>query len=368
MAHKLLSLLSLTFLVLQPKILTAQNPIDTIFIGTYTDKDSKGIYSLIVNDDYSFGSLKLAASTSNPSFLTFSEDGNTLLAVNENSNRNGGGMVSSFKVHADSLIFINKQPSGGEHPCFVTVNMQGDVLTANYTSGSIGRLTLENNGQLSKLKSLQQHMGKSITERQKSPHAHSVYFFDDLIISANLGTDHLYLSKLNNYTDVLIMLDSIAIPPGSGPRHLAIHPNKKWIYVANELNNTVGFLQRTTTEKFEYKTTTSTLPDSFNKENYVADIHLSSDGKYLYVSNRGHNSIVVFAINQKTGYLTPKYFNPILGKWPRNFNLSPKEDYLIVANQHSNNLVLFKRDIATGLLTVFDEIAVPSPVCVLFKN
>lgn len=341
---------------------------DTVFIGTYTQKDSKGIYAVTVNDDYTFGEIKLAVASENPSFLAFSDTGKALLAVNENGYNKGGGTVSSFKVNGDSLTFINKRPSGGEHPCFVTVNELGDVLAANYTSGTIGRLKLEKNGELSNLKAIQHHYGKSVTDRQKGPHAHSVYFFEDHIISADLGTDHLYFSVMNDYTDVLLMTDSIAMPPGSGPRHLAFHPNKKWIYVANELANTVGFVQRTATGNWERKTTTSTLPESFNKESYVADIHLSSDGRFLYVSNRGHNSLVAFGINRETGYLTPKYFSPSLGEWPRNFSLSPNEDYLIVANQHTNNLVLFKRDIPSGIITAADQVSVPSPVYVLFKK
>lgn len=368
MLNKLASVFAALFVLMGVYGLNAQYKEHTIFVGTYTQKESKGIYSISIHDDHTFGQPKLAVETDNPSFLAFADNDRELLAVNENGTEKGGGSVSAFKVDKDSLILINKRPSGGNHPCFVAVDESGNVLTANYSSGTVGWLQLAENGRLSPLKSILKHHGKSVSDRQESPHAHSVYFYEEKIISVDLGADKLYFSQIDTVGNILKSMDSLLMPAGSGSRHLAIHPNNQWIYVANELNNSVDFLQKDSIGKFTLKNTTSTLPDSFDKDSYVADIHVSNDGKYLYVSNRGHNSIMVYGIDGDTGYLKPKYVIPTLGEWPRNFALSPDNNYLVVANQQSDNLVLYERNVTSGMLTFKDEVAVPSPVFVLFKK
>jgi len=226
---------------------------------------------------------------------------------------------------------------------------------------------LQENGRL-KRKDVQQYEGKSITERQEAPHAHSVWFEpnSDNIITVDLGTDYLWFSKIiDNKLESQTNL-SIKTTPGAGPRHLAFHPTKPWFYVINELNNTITLFKKSGSNNYEADTTVSTLPANFEGDSFCADIHISGDGKFLYASNRGHNSLAIFKVNQESGTLTLIGHESVKGDWPRNFSLSPDEDFIVVANQKSQNLVSFKRDKITGLLTYVNEITAPSPVCVLF--
>ncbi len=154
--------------------------------------------------------------------------------------------------------------------------------------------------------------------------------------------------------------------PGAGPRHLAFHPNENWLYVVNELDCTVTLVKRTENGLYETNSTISTLPKDYSEPNTCADIHISSDGKYLYVSNRGHNSIAIFSVSNKGGALELIGHESVKGDGPRNFSLSPDEKYLIVANQHTHNIVSFQRDKDTGLLNFVDQIEAPTPVCILF--
>ncbi len=279
--------------------------------------------------------------------------------------------MESFSINGDSLTLINKSSSGGAHPCFVTTNKLGFILTANYSSGNIGLLRQNTNGELSDLLYVQQHTGKGINDRQKSPHAHSVWFdADDLnVISIDLGTNELWFSKLDTLQQKLTPSTptKLAMSQGAGPRHLSIHPNKKWVYVINELDCTITLLQKNKTEKYKIINSISTLPVGYNEPNTCADIHTSADGKFVYASNRGHNSIAVFKVNNLNGALKLIEHKPTLGDSPRNFSLSPNDDFLVVANQLTNNIVAFKRNKKTGVLEFTHQIEAPSPVCILFQ-
>lgn len=339
----------------------------TFFVGTYTDTKSEGIYTYTLSDSGKLKKVGLAAKTENPSFLTKSSDGNYLLAVNEINTIDDKGTVKSYKILGDSLQFINRQSSGGAHPCFVTVNKNGYVLTANYSSGNVGLLKLNKTGELSELLDTQNHNGK--TEKQTA-HAHSAYFTDNNnFISADLGTNKLWLSSIAVENNKIVSDEPSTIQiPGEnpGPRHIGFHPKKDWIYVINELNSTVTLIKKTKKGEYNIQDSFSTLPKGYAEKSYCADIHISDDGKFLYGSNRGHNSIVIFEINQETGALKTIGFESVKGNWPRNFALSPNNEFLLVANQRSENIVSFKRDKTTGLLTFVDDVNVPSPVCILF--
>jgi len=342
----------------------------SFFVGTYTDTISKGIYTYTLSEEGKLKKTGLAAVSNNPSFLTKSFDNNYLLAVNETNSNNGSGTVESFKINGDSLSFISRSSSGGAHPCFVTLNNKGDVLTANYTAGTIGLLKLNTNGKLSDLLDVQQHTGKGTKKQQKTPHAHAAWFESDNnnIISVDLGTNELWFSKLDTLQHKLQFTSpkTLKVDEGAGPRHLSFHPNGKWIYIINELNSTVSLLKKNEKNTLEKKSSFSTLPEGYTQDSYCADIHISSDGKFLYASNRGHNSLAIFKINIEDGNLQLIEHQSVKGDWPRNFALSPDGNYIIVANQHSNNLVSFKRDKNTGKLVFVDEINAPSPVCILF--
>ena len=275
------------------------------YVGTYTNKDSKGIYKYSLSPKGELKKIGLVAKTKNPSFLAKTKNNKTLLAVNE-INDNGTGKVTAFTIEKDSLRFINSQKSGGAHPCFITVNKKGDVLVANYTGGNIGLLKTDSYGKLSELLDIQQHIGKGTTERQEAPHAHSTWFHPtkNEIISVDLGTNQLWFSKIDSIENKLVFSKSktLNMAIGAGPRHLEFHPNNKWIYVLNELNNTVSLVKENE-NSFQIDATISTLPKGFSEFSSGADIHISKDGKFLYASNRGDNSIVIYEIDQKNGHL-----------------------------------------------------------------
>ena len=296
------------------------------YVGTYTNKESKGIYKYSLSSKGELKKIGLVAKTENPSFLARTKDNKTLLAVNEIDD-SGTGMVTAFTIEKDSLKLINSQKSGGAHPCFITVGKKGYVLVANYTGGTIGLLQTDSNGKLSELLDIQQHTGKGTTERQEAPHAHSTWFHPtkNEIISVDLGTNQLWFSKIDTIENKLVFLKSktLNMTTGAGPRHLEFHPNNKWIYVLNELNNTIS-LVKAAENRYYIDTTISTLPKDFSEFSNSADIHISKDGKFLYASNRGHNSIVIYQIDQKNGHLIVVDFQSTLGENPRNFSLSPK--------------------------------------------
>lgn len=339
------------------------------YVGTYTNKESKGIYKYTLSATGKLKEIGLMAKTRNPSFLALSPDKKYLLAVNEVAEDNTG-FVSSYAIQSDSLIFINRSVSGGTNPCFITVTKNGQVLTANYTSGSIGLLSLEKNGQLSDLLAIQQHTGKGSTERQKSPHAHSVWVDeknDKQIISVDLGTNELWISTIDTINHTFHKNPTkIAMEVGAGPRHLAFHPTKNRVYILNELNNTVTMLSHEN-GTFKTKSSISTLPADFSEFSKGADIHISSDGLFLYASNRGHDSIAIFSIDPQNGGLSLIDFETLKIKTPRNFSLTPDGKFLLVANQDANTLVAFSRNPVTGLLSYASEVHALTPVCIVFN-
>ena len=343
----------------------------SFYVGTYTQEDSEGIYRYLLQTDGTLKKVGLAAKDDNPSFLTKSPDGRYLLAVNELGNDAGeGGTVKSYAIEGDKLTLIDEKPSAGSYPCFVSVDEAGNVLTANYGSGTVGLLQLSSSGSLTGPSDILKHTGQGTTSRQKGPHAHSAWFDPngDAIITVDLGTNELWFSHLDDSQDKLLPMNppKLAMPAGAGPRHMAFHPSKPWAYVINELSSTVTQLRNGSSGQYEIVNTVSTLPDGFSGDNFCADIHMSADGKFLYASNRGHNSIAIYQVGKSDGSLKLVGHEATRGEWPRNFSLSPDGAFLLVANQNSNNIVSFKRDAKKGTLTLVDEIEAPSPVCLLF--
>lgn len=340
------------------------------YIGTYTNGSSTGIYKYELASNGHLKRLGLVATTENPSFLTLTKDKRNLVAINEVKNSEGVGTVEAYAVSGDTLTLLNRRSSGGAHPCFVSINDAGHVLTANYTGGNIGLLKLENDGALSELLDVQQHTGKGVHERQDGPHAHSVWSHpeDGGIIAVDLGTNELWFSNIDATSAKLIPAETqkLAMAPGAGPRHLAFHPTSPWIYVVNELSSSITRVDKDDRGVYVLGPTVSTLPDTFSGPNTCADIHVSSDGRFVYASNRGHNSIAVLKINQDDGGLTLLGNKGCGGDGPRNFALSPDEEFILVANQHTNNIVSLKRNPKTGLLKYVDQTDAPTPVCIAF--
>jgi 6-phosphogluconolactonase len=346
-----------------------ENKTTSFYVGTFTGKESKGIYKYLLHKDGSVRRIGLVAKSENPAFLAMSTDKKYLLAVNE-IDKDGVGTVESYLITNDSLSLISRRSSGGAHPCFITVNELGFVLTANYTGGNVGLLRLSKKGELSPLLDVQTHNGSSIHKNQQGPHAHSAWFEpdDNKIIAVDLGTNQLWFSQLDTTLQKLIPSDpqTLEMAPGAGPRHLVFHPNGKWIYVLNELDCTLTLVQKFDDGYYKKGVTVSTLPTGYTDPNTCADIHISSDGKFVYASNRGHNSIAIYVVNASNGSLNLVGHQSTLGSAPRNFSLSPDENFLLVANQHTNNIVSFKRDMITGLLKNVGQIEAPTPVCILF--
>lgn len=340
----------------------------SFYVGTYTQKDSKGIYKYTISSKGALKKIGLVAETINPTFLAKSKDNKILFAVGE-TNENGTGFVKSFRIEKDSLQLISKEESGGAGPCFVALNTDNYLVTANYGGGSVGLLKTDASGNLSSLLDVQQHVGKGITKRQEAPHAHSAWFhpIKKELISVDLGTNQLWFSTIDTAKNELVLTPqkTLDMAAGAGPRHLTFHPNNKWIYVLNELNNTVSLVKEKD-ENYFVASSIATLPTDFTAFSKAADIHITKDGKFLYASNRGHESIVIYEVNQQNGMLKNIGFQDVLGKNPRNFSLSPNEEFLLVANQDTNNIISFKRNAKTGLLTFVSEIIAPMPVCILF--
>ena len=334
----------------------------SFYVGTYTNGESKGIYKYILRNNGQLINVGLVAKSENPSYLTFSKDKQFLLAVNENED----GKVESFSTFNDTLLLVSKSQSGGSSPCYISVNESGFILTANYGSGTVGLLKMDDKGQLSKLLFIEDHRYK----KDLTAHAHSVQFVSNsnMIISADLGTNELWFSELDTTEQKLKPSNqqTLKLSGNPGPRHFVLHPNGKWIYVVNELGNSVTLVKHILKNNFIQGDSFSTLPAGYKGKNYCADIHLSADNQFLYASNRGFNSIAIYKVNQKNGSITLIGNEPTHGDFPRNFALSPDNNYLLVANQKSNNIVAFKRNKDTGMLQYVDEINAPVPVYILF--
>jgi 6-phosphogluconolactonase len=353
-------------------------PVQNFFVGTYTEKGSEGIYRCGLNTETGkLLDLNLVAKSDNPSFLALTKDYKYLLAVNETIDPKGNkmGYIESFSVSSgkDKLTPVNKVSSGGAHPCYVSVNAEGYVLAANYTGGSAALFKLDDNGKLTAAMDVKQHHGGGPNKvRQEGPHVHSAFFEPgtDRIFVADLGTDAVSVYHIDKNKAQLVAEANpeIKLNPGSGPRHLAFHPTKKILYIVSELSNTVTVISLNNDGSYTTIETVSAIPGDYKKSTTCADIHISGDGRFLYVSNRGLNSIAIFDVNQETGKLKLIAEEPTKGENPRNFTLSPDGNYLLVANQTTQNIVSFKRDRNTGKLTFTDQIKAHIPVCLLFQK
>lgn len=336
------------------------------YVGTYTNQDSRGIYEYQLKADGSLEKLGLVAESHNPSFLAKDSTGSMLLAVNEE--KEGG--VESYVIEEDTLRLVSRKSSGGAHPCFITINSRGYVLTANYGDGTVGLLRLSAAGELSGPLDVQQHTGQGTTDRQQGPHAHSVWIGEDErdVLSVDLGTNELWFSRIDTATNALEFSDprTLNMSPDQGPRHMAFHASGKWAYVLNELSSTVTVLEKSAEGAYSRRASVSTLPSGFSEENTGADIHLSSDGRFLYASNRGHNSLVIYEVSPSDGSLRVVGHESTLGDGPRNFAMSPDGRYVVVANQKTSNIVSFERDQERGTLSPVGQIDAPTPVCILF--
>lgn len=348
-----------------------------LYIGTYTSGKSEGIYRYSMSPQT--GELMYVNSykADNPSFLTIDPTRRHLYAVNEVKEFDGksSGAVSAFLINpmTGDIKFLNQQPSLGADPCHLTVDRKRKfVLVANYTGGSLAVLPITRDGSLGTSTDFIQLEGSSIKEQQDGPHAHCIRLdtANRFALAADLGTDKVMIYRFDPAAGKLknSRQKYISLLPGAGPRHLTLHPRGRFAYVINELDSTMSAMvsdpSRGTLRLIE---TVSTLPKEFSGTSYCADVHISPSGRFLYGSNRGHDSIVVFRINENTGRLTYVEHVSTQGHWPRNFVIEPFGRFLLVANQRSDSVVTFKIDSKTGRLTATGHIAqIPSPVCLKF--
>jgi len=344
------------------------------YVGTFTSEGAKGIY--LCDFDEVTGGISLKETflgVDNPSFLKVSPDNKFLYVVNRAPKEieQTGGYVSAYEIGRNgTLKFLNKELSHGADPCHVDVSANGKfVAVANYGGGTTSLFPVNENGSLLPASSIIKNEGSSVNQsRQTKPFAHSIKFspFGNHVFSADLGTDQLNIFTLQGDKLVQTGQKFAKLEPGAGPRHFDFHPDGKFIFVINELNSTITTF-KLADENWEKFQTVSTLPADFKEASFCADIHVSADGKFLYGSNRGHNSIAVFEINRETKQLKSIGFVSVEGNWPRNFALSPDGNYLLAANQKSGNITIFRINKETGMPEFTgNEIKIPAPVCIEF--
>ena len=350
-----------------------------VFFGTYTGGRSEGIYRGTF--DPATGRvehLALAAKAVNPSFLAVHPSRRYLYAVDEIADFGGkkSGAVTAFSLDAKTVALtrLNQESTVGAGPCHLVVDPAGrNVLVANYGGGSVCVLPIESDGRLRPATSFIQHEGSSANpQRQEAPHAHSINLdpAGHFAAVADLGLDQVRIDRFDAERGTLTPNDPAfaSLPPGAGPRHFAFHPRAPFAYVINELNSTVtafGYdAQRGTLSSLQ---TASTVPTDFRGQNFPADVQVHPSGRFLYGSNRGHDSIAVFGIDAQSGKLTPKGQQGEGIKVPRGFGIDPSGAWLLVGNQDSDSAVAFRIDEETGALKPSGQrVDVPKPVCVKF--
>ena len=354
-----------------------------LLVGTYTRREphvagnAEGIYTYRFDTaDGTLHHVATAAGIKNPSFLTTDPERRSVYAVSEIADLDGGrtGAVAAFALDqaTGTLQPLNTVRSQGAGPCYVTVDATGAcVLVANYGSGAVALLPIEEGGALGEAAATFQHRFQPgaagvNTARQEAPHAHSITLdpANRYALAADLGTDELRVYALDPSIPTMTPQTTVALTPGAGPRHIAFHPNGDWLYVINELDSTITRCDYAAdTGAVTARQRISTLPADFDGVNTCADIHVHPTGQFVYGSNRGHDSIAVFAVDPASGELTAAGHAPTQGRTPRNFTLSRDGQFLLAANQDSGDVVVFRIDAATGGLTPLHTARIPSPVC-----
>ncbi len=341
-----------------------------LLVGTYTGEASKGIYQFKFNPNTGeLNQKNLVAESENPSFLTISQDRNLVLAVNETDS----GTISSFKWDEGrtKLNLIDQRPSAGMHPCHIVINpSQNLVAAANYSSGNSIVYPINAEGKIFDKAQMKQHEGSGpVKPNQDAPRAHFAAFSatGTYLYIVDLGIDKVMSYPVNSSGELGDPQVALQLDKGDGPRHLVFHPDKDLVYIVNELSNTVVVAQvDKITGLFKRLDKKSTLPDGFSGKSFCADIHISQDGKFLYASNRGHNSIAIFKVLEN-GHLELLGTEGVQGEWPRNFAISPNGKHVLVANQNTNNITVFDVNSKTGLLHYTGkQVELDRPVCLKF--
>ncbi len=347
------------FLLLTIGFFSCTNSNIPLYVGTYTNGDSEGIYQFQFNTETGeLTNKQLAATTENPSYLTFSTDKKFIYAVGEGSTSS----VSAFKVGKENnLELLNTVSSNGGAPCHISMNKTNTrAVVSNYSGGTVSIYNINKDGSLNNAHQIFNHNTDSIVS-----HAHSAQFFENDLYVSDLGKNAVYKYMLDDTNYKLADSSIIKMNTNSGPRHFSLTKDGQFIYIINEFSNTITAAKKID-NNFTLINNYSTLSDDFKDVSYCADIHLSKDEKFLYGSNRGENSIAVFKRNTTDGTLEKIQNISTEGNWPRNFTLDPSGQFLLVANQKSKNISIFSIDNATGKLKFLHDVKVTSPVCLLF--
>lgn len=350
-----------------------------LVVGTYTKGASEGIYIYDFNSTNGVAKLLDSAKTTNPSFLAVSADGKGVYTVNENGKREGSGTVTAFRLdkRRGKLTELNRQSSVGQHPCHIALDRTGKwAAVGNYSSGTVTVLRIREDGNFGDSTFTLQHTGSGPNkERQGSPHVHAAVFAPDnkYLLVTDLGTDEIRVYAFNQATGQLSTRNAqtggelaiARVAAGSGPRHLAFHPNGKWLYAVQELSGTVTSFQYSKGLLVQ-KGEITILPSDYRGAPTSAHVQVSPDGRFLYASNRNpSNTIAIFRIDAVDGSLHLVGHHPSGGKAPRHFNFDPSGNFLLVANQDTDTIVVFRINRKTGLLSPTGQIIkVPKPVCI----
>ncbi len=350
-----------------------------VYVGSYASRDNPGIFVYRMNS--TTGDLTLLHEISgikNPSFLAIDPTCRFLYSVSELGNFQGkkSGGLSAFAIDPRNgdLSLLNQQSSQGQSPCYVSVDKTGKwIFNANYSGGNVAVHPIMPDGKLGEVSDMKQHQGSSINpKRQKAPYAHSIVIdsSNKFAYASDLGIDKIMIYAIDPVKGKLNTNNPpfASVKPGSGPRHFTIHPNGRYAFSIEELScEIISFKRNPENGALQHIQTISTLPRDFSGDNSCADIHVSPDGSFLYGSNRGHDSIAIFKINQQNGELKLIGHEPTQGKTPRNFAIDPSGKFLYAANQGTKNIVSFSINPETGLLKPLKQISLPSsPVCIKF--
>ena len=352
-----------------------------VYFGTYTGAKSKGIY--VSRFDPATGRLtspELAVETPSPSFLAIHPGKRFLYATGENTNLGGKhvGAVSAFSLDAKTgrLTLLNLKSSGGEGPCHLAVDPTGKcLLVANYGSGSVAALPIQPDGSLAEPSAVIQHQGSSVNpQRQTGPHGHFITpdSGNRFALACDLGLDQVLVYRFDSGKGSLVANAPpfAAVKPGSGPRHLAFHPSGRFVFLINEMGSTLTvFAYDAKRGALKELQTISTLPAGFAGNSTCAEVQVHPSGKFVYGSNRGHDSIAVFGFAAASGTLTCLEHQPTQGKTPRHFAFDPAGNWLLAENQESDNVVVFRVDTKTGRLSAAGQtVSVGAPVCAVFVD
>ncbi len=349
-----------------------------MYVGTYTRETSKGIYAFRFDvSSGQVGNLGLAADLRDPSFLALHPTSKYLYAVTESDDydADGSGAVSSWEIDPVSGILsrLNEVSSRGGWPCHLNLDASGRMLiVANYKGGSVASFPVGADGAVGEASSFFQHQGGSVHKRQEQPHAHSADFSADdrFAFFSDLGLDQVRVYRADPETAALAphQPSYVQVAPGSGPRHFAQHPSSRFAYGLNELSSTISvFSFDAEAGELSEVQTISTVPSEYDGESYTAEIYVHPSGRFVYASNRGHNSIAVFAIDSESGQLEARGQVSTRGEWPRNFAFDPTGNFLLAANQNTDNIVVFRIDPESGQLEPTGvELQIDAPVCILF--